>query len=85
VFGARPVAVIGASAGGFGTVLAQAAWLPVLRTLRARPWFGGRLLVSRAAQVFNEAGELVDEAVRAQLREFLRGFVRFIQTAAASQ
>jgi chromate reductase, NAD(P)H dehydrogenase (quinone) len=43
VFGNRPVAVIGASLGGFGTVLAQSAWLPVFRTLGTRPWFGGRL------------------------------------------
>ena len=78
LFGNRPVAVIGASLGGFGTVMAQSAWLPVLRTLGTRPWFGGRLLVSRAKQVFNENGDLTDEAVRAQLRDFLRGFVEFI-------
>jgi NAD(P)H-dependent FMN reductase len=75
VFGDRPVAVLGASPGGFGTILAQAAWLPVLRTLGTRPWFGGRLMVSRAGQVFNEAGELADEKVSAQLRQFLQGFV----------
>lgn len=83
VFGNRPVALVGASPGGFGTVLAQAQWLPVLRTLGTRPWFGGRLLVSRAAQVFNETGELKDDAVRAQWREFLRGFVQFIQAGSA--
>lgn len=75
VFGGRPVAVIGASPGGFGTILSQNAWLPVLRTLGTRPWFGGRLMVSRAGQVFDPAGELVDEKVRAQLQDFLRGFV----------
>src|SRR4029077_8313313 len=48
VFGGRPVAVIGASPGGLGTILSQAAWLPVLRTLGTEPWFGGRLLVSHA-------------------------------------
>lgn len=41
VFGNRPIALIGASPGGFGTVLSQNAWLPVLRTLGMRPWFGG--------------------------------------------
>jgi NAD(P)H-dependent FMN reductase len=80
VFGNRPVAVIGASAGPFGTVLAQNAWLPTLRTLRTRQWFGGRLVVPRAGQVFNDAGELVDDVVRNQLREFLRGFAHFIQS-----
>ena len=79
VFGNRPVAVIGASPGGFGTILAQDAWLPVLRTLGARPWFGGRLMVSRAGQVFGEAGELKDEKIKAALSDFLRGFVEFSQ------
>src|SRR5215470_2554273 len=42
IFGGRPVAVIGAAPGGFGTILAQDHWLPVLRTLGTKPWFGGR-------------------------------------------
>lgn len=75
VFGNRPVAVIGASPGNFGTILAQNAWLPVLRTLGMRPWFGGRLMVSKAGQVFNESGELMDEKLRGQLQKFLAGFV----------
>lgn len=79
VFGNRPVAVIGASPGGFGTILAQNAWLPVLRTLGTRPWFGGRLMVSRAGQVFNEAGEMTDEKAKAQLQQFLQGFVASLQ------
>ena len=81
VFGDRPVAVIGASPGGFGTVLSQNAWLPVLRTLGTRPWCGGRLLVSRAHHVFNESGEMIDEAARTQLRNFLVGFVEFVQAS----
>ena len=77
LFGDRPVAVIGASLGGFGTILAQTAWLPVLRTLGTRSWHGGRLMVSRAGKVFDDKGELVDDAVREQLRTFLAGFVAF--------
>jgi chromate reductase len=82
VFGGRSVALIGATPGGFGTVLAQDQWLSTLRTLGTHPWFGGRMLVSRAQHVFNEAGEMVDETVRTQLRDFLRGFVQFVQTSA---
>jgi NAD(P)H-dependent FMN reductase len=85
VFNNRPVAVIGASPGGFGTILAQDAWLPVLRTLGTRPWFGGRLMVSRAGKVFNEAGEMVDDAMRAQLEKFLRGFVDFVAASGAAK
>ena len=77
VFGDRPVAVIGASPGGFGTILAQAAWLPVLRTLGTRSWHGGRLMVSRAGKVFDGNGAMVDDAVREQLRTFMAGFAAF--------
>ncbi len=79
VFGGKPVAVMGASQGGFGTILSQNAWLPVLRTLGTRPYFGGRLLVSRAQTVFDENGSLKDEAIRKQLEQFLNGFVQFVQ------
>ena len=82
IFGDRPVALIGASPGGFGTLLSQSAWLPVLRTLGTRAWFGGRLQVSHAGQVFNASGELVDEKIRAQLSEFLGGFSAFISGGA---
>ena len=80
VFGNRPVAVIGASQGGFGTILSQSAWLPVLRTLGTRAWFGGRLQVSRAATVFDADGKLLDDGIRDQLRKFLDGFVKFVET-----
>jgi len=79
VFGGRPVALMGASPGGFGTILSQNAWLPVLRTLGTRTWFGGKMMVSRAGGVFNEAGELTDQAVRTQLQKYLAGFVAFIK------
>jgi len=78
VFGGRPFALIGASPGPFGTVLSQAAWLPVLRTLGTLTWFGGRIAVSRAANVFDEAGAFKDPALEEQLRQFLAGYVGFI-------
>ena len=81
VFGDKPVAVIGASPGRFGTQLAQVAWLPVWRTLGARPWFGKTLLVAGARQVFDESGELVDGDIRQRLAAFLEGFSRFAAAA----
>ena len=77
VFGDRPVALMGATLGRGGTMLAQAAWLPVLRTLGTRPWFGPRLMVSAAKSVFDESGKLVDDQVRKQLEAFMAGFVEF--------
>jgi chromate reductase len=78
VFGGRPVGVIGASPGGFGTLLSQTAWLPVLKTLGTAAYFGGRLQVSRAREVFNGNGTLVDARVREQLTKYLAGFAEFV-------
>ena len=75
IFGGKPVAVIGASPGNFGTILSQAAWLPVLRTLGADHWAGGRLLVPHAGQAFDAEGNLTDDIIRERLRVYLGGFV----------
>ncbi len=80
VFTGKAVAVMGASPGGFGTLLAQDAWLSVLRTLETRPWFGGRLLASRAAGLFDAEGRLVDEGTKKRLQEFLAGFAGYVQS-----
>lgn len=77
VFGELPVAITGATPGAFGTVLAQNAWLPVMRTLGARHWSGGRLVVPGAASVFDDAGQLMDDTVRQRLEKFVQGFCRF--------
>jgi NAD(P)H-dependent FMN reductase len=75
VFGGKCVALIGASPGGFGTILSQNAWLPVLRTLGAELWTGGRLMVSRAGQVFDASGAIVDPKIEDALRKFVGDFV----------
>lgn len=70
----KPVALIGASPGGFGTVLAQNHWLPVLRTLRVALWAGEKLMVARAGDKFDESGTLIDGETRDTLAKFLQGF-----------
>jgi NAD(P)H-dependent FMN reductase len=84
VFADRPVAVIGASPGGFGTIMSQNHWLPVLRTLGARHWSGGRLTVSRAQSVFGPDGALQDDTIRRQLAEFVHGFASFVAGSKAA-
>ena len=79
VFRGKPVAIMGASPGGFGTVLSQSAWLPVFKTLGAQVWAGDRLLVSRAGSVFDAQGEITDAAVRDNVRKFIAGFVSYIE------
>jgi chromate reductase len=78
VFGDRPVALMGATPGAGGTLSAQTAWLPVLRILGTRPWFGGRLYVAGAGKVFDEQGNLIDDQVRNQVQAFMAGFTEFI-------
>lgn len=81
VFGDRPIAVLGASPGGFGTVQAQSAWLPVLRALGVRLWSGQRLLVSRAHTLFDPEGGLTDPATSKRLSDFVSGFHTFCNRA----
>jgi NAD(P)H-dependent FMN reductase len=78
VFGGKPVAVLGASPGGFGTILSQDAWLSVLRTLGTRPWHEGRLTVARAGNVFDDQSRMTDAQVRDRLKNFLDGFAAFV-------
>ncbi|QGN54825.1 NADPH-dependent FMN reductase [Novosphingobium sp. Gsoil 351] len=79
VFGGKPVALIGASPGGFGTVLSQAAWLPVLRQLGAAPWFGAPLTVARSGKLFDADGDLTDGETRERLAALLVKFVASIE------
>ena len=83
VFGGKPFALIGTSPGPFGTVLSQNAWLGVLRTLGTQTWFGGRVAVARAANVFDESGAIKDAAIEEQLKQFLAGYVAFLRRPGA--
>ncbi len=82
VFGGRPVALVGASPSGFGTILAQNGWLPVLRTLGLLHWSGSRLLVSRADTMLDPATGTANAALEPQLANFVRGFVGFVESRA---
>jgi NAD(P)H-dependent FMN reductase len=73
VFGGRVWAMMGATPSGFATLLAQNAWLGVLRHVGAPFWTGGRILISKAGQAFSD-GKLTDEAARKQVKEFVAGF-----------
>jgi chromate reductase, NAD(P)H dehydrogenase (quinone) len=77
VFGKKPVVLMGATPGQNGTLLAQAAWLPVLRTLGTAYWSGGRMIVSGASRLFDPDGRLTDEPTRERLKKFVEGFATF--------
>ena len=78
VFGGKPVALIGASPGRFGTISAQTAWLPVFRVLGMRPWLGMPLYVSAVHKTMDEQHKLTDPDTRERLQKFLAGFAAFV-------
>lgn len=74
----KPVALLGATPGGFGTAFSQAGWLQVLRTLRMTVWVEqGPFYVSRAAASFAESG-LTDPELEERLRNYLAAFVEHL-------
>ncbi|HEY7672803.1 MAG TPA: NADPH-dependent FMN reductase [Gammaproteobacteria bacterium] len=82
VFGGKSVALLGATPGGGGTILAQVAWLPVLRVLRMKLWTAqGPFYVSGAAKVFDASG-LIDAELRERLRKYMAAFVEHVRAQA---
>lgn len=79
VFRGLPMALCGASPGGFGTTLAQSSWAPVVRTLGMKPYYGARLVVSRAHGSFSGDGVLEDDELREKISEFITGFSDFVK------
>ena len=83
VFHHRPVGLMGATPGNFGTAFSQTAWLPTLRLLKLNVWFGDMLWVSQAMKVFDDQGQLVDDNVRKRLTTYMQGFFQFVRTLKA--
>ena len=78
-FAGRSMALMGASPGGFGTVLAQTSWLPVLKSLGVRLWTGRTLMLSRAHQAIGEDGELSDPAALENVAAFIAAYAGEIE------
>ena len=81
IFRRRPVGLIGASPGPFGTLNAQTAWLTVFRALAMRPWLGATLYVMGARGKFDGDGNLTDADTRRRLEKYLAGFAEFVAAA----
>jgi chromate reductase, NAD(P)H dehydrogenase (quinone) len=78
VFTRRPVAIFGASPGGFGTARSQPVLLPVLRALQARVFADSPpFYLSAADKAFDAEGQLADAKQREHLSAFLKAFVVF--------
>ena len=84
VLAERPVAVLGASSGPWGTRLAQASLHQVLHTCGALVMPSPTLFMARAAEYFDAQGVLVDDAARASLQRFMGAFAGWIHRVAPS-
>jgi chromate reductase len=79
ILAGKPVAIVGASSGSWGTRLAQAALRQVLTSTDSIVLPAPALFVRNAASVFDDAGRLTDPAVRKQLTALLGAFVEWIE------
>jgi len=75
----KPVAVVGVSAGRWGTRLAQAALRQVLNATESPVLPQPALYVREAAQLFDAQGSLVDASTRESLAAVLQAFARWIE------
>jgi chromate reductase len=78
VLAGKPVAIIGASSGRWGTRLAQAAVRQVLTATEAVVMPAPALFLRDAEQAFDAGGRLVDDTTRKSLRDVLDAFEGWI-------
>ena len=68
----KPVAIMGASSGRFGTARAQVALRPVLASLDMLVMSKPELFVTQAEKVCDEDGSVVDQATRERIYDVIR-------------
>jgi chromate reductase len=83
VLSRKPVAVMGASTGPWGTRLAQTALRQVLVATESRVLPGPALFVRGAERLFDSSGRLTDQATETQLEEVLSAFANWIRLLSA--
>ena len=71
----KPVAVMGATQGMWGTVRMQAAFLSVFTFLNMNPVLQPEVLVAQAQNKFDEKGNLTDEAAVAIIKKKLENLL----------
>jgi chromate reductase len=84
VFGGKPLAMMGASLSGFGTILSQTAWLQTWRLLHVNLWNEKMpLMISRANTVLDAEGRITDAKMRQNLKEYIEAFIAFVYAQTA--
>ena len=75
----KPIAIMGASGGRWGTRLAQANLRQVLTATESLVMHQPAVFVAEAARLFDEDGKLSHELTRGQLKNFLLAFARWLE------
>src|SRR5215212_5093481 len=83
-FDSKPVAIMGASGGLFGTARAQYHLRQMLIFLNAFPVNKPEVMIGQAQTKFDEAGNLTDEATREFIRKLLVSLVAWTERLKAS-
>lgn len=79
VLSAKPVAIIGATPGRWGTKLAQSQLRHTLTAMGALTMASPQLYVAEAAAAYDDDAEDFDAATRKRLQRFLEGFQSWVQ------
>ncbi|UXF74781.1 NAD(P)H-dependent oxidoreductase [Stenotrophomonas maltophilia] len=79
VLSAKPVAIIGATPGHWGTKLAQSQLRHTLTAMGALTMASPQLYVAEAAAAYDDDAEDFDAATRKRLQRFLEGFQSWVQ------
>lgn len=75
----KPVAILGASTGNYGTLRAQLHLRQILTHLGALTLAKPEVLIPRAEQAFNPEGKLVDQTAHGFLQNFLTALAAWTQ------
>lgn len=78
-FNEKPLAIMGASDGGFGTVRAQIHLRAVFPTLNAYVMNKPQLHLANADTKFDESGNLTDEGDKEKLIKFMQAFAAWVK------
>lgn len=74
----KPVSVMGATPGMWGTVRMQLAFHPVFQFMNMKPIYKPEVLVAQAQNKFDENGRLTDEATKDIIKKHLQVFKELI-------
>ena len=74
----KPVAVMGATTGMWGTVRMQTAFLPVFTFLNMKPVLKPEVLLAKAQDKFNAEGKLTDDFAKEMIRKKLEALREII-------